>query len=126
MKKYFFIWIFSLLGSALFAQDDLTGSWNTGKQNTIIKIFEKEGVYFGELISSDNPKAIIGKQLIKDVKNDDGEWKGKLFAVKKKEWVDAEFDMKEDNLEITISVGFFTKTIEWKKVKSATEDKKTD
>jgi uncharacterized protein (DUF2147 family) len=126
MKKLLFVLIFCLLGSVLFAQTDLTGTWNTGKENTLVKIYEKEGVYFGELISSDNPKAQIGRQLIKDLKNEKGEWKGKLYAPKKKEWVDAEMDLVDDDLNITIKAGFFKKTIEWKKVASASENKETD
>jgi len=126
MKKLFLVLIFSLLGSALFAQTDLTGTWDTGKDSTLVKIFEMEGVYLGEIVSSDNPKAEIGRQLIKDLKNEDGEWKGKLYAVKKKEWVDAKMELEGSNLKITIKAGFFKKTIEWKKVESATEDKETD
>jgi hypothetical protein len=126
MKKLFVVLTISLLGSALFAQTDLTGTWNTGMDNTLVKIFEKDGVYWGEIVFSDNPKAEIGKQLIKDLKNEDGERKGKLFAPKKKEWVDAEMDLEDDNLKITIKAGFFKKTITWKKVASTTEDKETD
>jgi uncharacterized protein (DUF2147 family) len=126
MKKLFLVLIFSLLSSALFAQTDLTGTWNTGKDNTLVKIFEKDGVYVGEIESSDNPKAEIGKQLIKDLRNEDDEWAGKLYAIKKKEWVDAEMELIDDNLKITIKAGFFKKTIEWKKVASASEHKETD
>lgn len=121
MKKLFAVLIFSLLGSALFAQNDLTGTWDTGKDSTLVKIYEKEGVYFGEIVSSDNPKAEIGKQLIKDLKNEDGEWKGKLYAAKKKKWVDAEMELEDDNLKITVKAGFVKKTIEWKKVEANKE-----
>lgn len=119
MKKLFLVLIFSLFGLTLFAQTDLTGTWNTGKDSTLVKIFANEGVYFGEIVSSDNPKAEIGKQLIKDLKNEDGAWKGKLYAVKKKEWVDAVMELEDGNLKITVSVGFRKKTIEWEKVESA-------
>jgi len=126
MKKLFLVLIFSLLGSALVAQTDLTGTWDTGKDSTLVKIFEKEGVHFGEIVSSDNPKAEIGKQLIKDLKNEDGEWKGKLYAAKKQKWVDAVMKLEDGDLKITVKQGFMKKTIEWKKVESVTEDKETE
>jgi uncharacterized protein (DUF2147 family) len=118
----FFSTDFFLLGSALFSQTDLTGTWDTGKDNTLVKIFEKEGVYLGEIVSSDNPEA-IGKQIIKDIMHKDGEWKGKLYAAQKKKWVDAKMNLEDDNLKIAIKAGFFKKTIKWKRVKSTKEDK---
>jgi len=116
MKKLIAVLIFSLLGPALFAHTDLTGTWDTGMENTLVKIFEKEGVYFGEIVSSDNSKAEIGKQIIKDLKNEDDEWKGKLYVIKKKKWVNAVMELEDGHMKITIKAGFKKKTIEWKKV----------
>jgi uncharacterized protein (DUF2147 family) len=121
MNKLFLILIFSLLGSVLFAQTDLTGTWDTGKENTLVKIYEKEGVYLGEIISSDNPKAEIGTQLIKDLNNEDGEWRGQLYAIKREKWVDAEMELEEGILKIKVSAGFRSRTVEWTKVKSEAE-----
>ena len=126
MKKLFVVLMICLCGSVLFAQSDLTGKWHTGKENTLVKIYETKGEYFGEIVSSDNPKVQIGKKIVKDLKNKKGKWKGKLFAVKKQEWVDAEFKPKNDILEITVKVGFFTKTVEWNKVKTEMEDNESD
>ena len=116
MKKFYLVLFFCLLSSALFAQGDLTGTWNTGKENTLVKIFEKEGVYFGEIVSSDNPKAVIGKQIIKDLKKEDNEWKGKLYAIKKKKWVNAKMVLENEKLIITVKAGIIKKKIKWKKV----------
>ena len=121
MKKLFVVLIFSLLGSSLFAQTDIIGTWNTGEENTLVKIVEKEGEYFGEIVSSDNPKVEIGKQIIKDLKNKEGVWNGKLYAVRKKEWVDAEMSLEDDTLKINIKAGFRKKTVEWIKVESTKE-----
>jgi hypothetical protein len=106
----------SLLGSMLFAHTDVTGTWDTGQENTLVKIFEKEGVYFGEIVSSDNSKVEIGKQLIKDLMYKKGKWKGKLYAIKKKKWVNAEMELEDGNMKIKIKAGFSRKTLKWKKV----------
>ena len=115
MKKILLILIFCLTGSSGFAQGDLTGTWDTRIQDTLVKIYEKDGQYFGKIISSDHPKVEIGKQIVKIFKHEDGEWKGKLYVPKQKKWFDAKMDIKDDGLKITISVGFFHKTIAWKK-----------
>jgi hypothetical protein len=90
-------------------------------ENTLVKIFEKEGVYFGEIVSSDNPNAEIGKQLIKDLMRENGKWKGKLYVIKKKKWVNAVMELEDSYVKITIKAGFRKKTIEWKKVEIYTE-----
>jgi uncharacterized protein (DUF2147 family) len=78
-------------------------------------------VYLGEIISSDNPKAEIGTQLIKDLNNEDGEWRGQLYAIKRETWVDAEMELEEGILKIKVSAGFRSRTVEWTKVKSEAE-----
>ncbi len=115
MKSIFLMTIFSLIVSSLFAQSDITGTWNTGDQNTHVKIENQEEVLTGKIISSDNPKAKPGSLLIKEVKLKRGKWKGQLYAPKKEEWYDAEFTKKGNKLEIVISVGFMSKTVEWTK-----------
>lgn len=98
------------------AQQSIAGIWNTGKENTKIEIKEEaNGAYAGTVVSSDNANAKIGKQLIKDVKLVDGEWKGKLFAAKKKKWMDAVLKEKNNQLLITVKAGLMSKTIKWAK-----------
>jgi uncharacterized protein (DUF2147 family) len=105
--------IFSITNYAQ-SPSDVAGEYIVGKQNTLVKIEQQEGIYIGEIISSDNPNAKIGKLMVKDLKQDKkGNWKGKLYAPKRKEWYDAEFIPKENTLDIKIKVGFFSKTIEW-------------
>ena len=65
----------------------IAGVWNTGEDNTKIEIAEDNGVANGKILSSDNAKAKVGNQILKDVKFSDGEWKGKLYAAKKGEWL---------------------------------------
>jgi len=37
------------------------GIWFSGEENTKIKTYQKEGAWFGKIVSSDNPKAITVK-----------------------------------------------------------------
>ena len=106
--------LFSL--STMNAQNSITGVWNTGQDNTKIEITENNDVFIGKVLSSDNAKAKIGNQILKDVKFSNGKGKGKLFAPKKGKWYDATIKEKGEQLEITIKVGFMSKTLEWQKV----------
>jgi uncharacterized protein (DUF2147 family) len=107
-----FMTLFSITNYAQ-SQSEVAGDWVVGKQNTVIKIEQNDGIYCGTIISSDNPKAEIGKLMVKDLKLKKGKWKGKTYSPKRKEWYDAEFIPKENTLDVKIKVGFFSKTIEW-------------
>lgn len=115
--KYTILIALSFFSYSLFGQANLTGTWDTGEDNTIIVITEIDGKPTGKIKSSDNPKATIGKVILKDVKKKGEIWEGKIYAAKRQEWYDAEITQKGDVLEIEISVGFFSKTLEWKKLK---------
>ena len=105
---------FLLISSlSMSAQQSIAGIWNTGKENTKIEITEVDGLYQGKIISSDNEQAKIGKLLLKDIKSVRKGYKGKLFAAKKGEWMDAELKEKDNKLSITVSAGFMSKTVEW-------------
>ena len=103
----------SLISLNSFAQADIAGKWVVGKQNTVVKIEQNDGIYSGIIISSDNSKAEIGKLMVKDLREKNGKWKGKTYSPKRKEWYDAAFIPKNNSLDIKIKVGFFSKTIEW-------------
>ena len=114
--KYTILIAFSIFAYSLFGQSNLIGTWDTGEDNTIIEITEIDGKPTGKIKSSDNPKAKIGKVILKDVKQKGEIGEGKIYAAKRQEWYDAEITQKGDVLEIEISVGFFSKTVVWKKV----------
>lgn len=105
----------SIFSSLVFVPSDLIACWDTGEDNTIIEISEMDGKPFGRIKSSDNPKAKIGKIILKEIKKKGENWQGKIYAVKRQEWYDAEIRKKEDVLEIEIIVGFFSKTVVWKR-----------
>ena len=105
----------SIFSYSLFGQSNLIGTWNTGEDNTIIEISEIDRKSAGKIKSSDNPKAKIGNVILKEVNKNGRIWEGKIYAAKRQEWYDADITQKGDVLEIEISVGFLSKTIEWKK-----------
>lgn len=116
MKNIIIALIISLFSLSSYAQSNVKGNWIVGEQNTVIKIKQEGSVHSGKIMSSDNPKAEIGKHMVKDLKqNKKGKWEGQVYSPKRKEWYDAEFTRKGEILEVTISVGFFSKTMEWKK-----------
>lgn len=103
----------SLFSINSFAQTDLSGEWIVGEQNTVVKIEQHNSIYSGKIISSDNPKVEDGKLMVKELKQTKGKWTGKVYSPKRKHWYDAEFIQKGNILNVEISVGFFSKTIEW-------------
>ncbi|MEM6806899.1 MAG: hypothetical protein AAF696_36195 [Bacteroidota bacterium] len=115
MKKISVLFCILFTALSMHAQQSIAGIWNTGKENTKIEITEVNGLYQGKIISSDNSAAKIGTILLKDIKPLRKGYKGKLFAAKKGEWMDAVLKEKDNQLSITVSVGFMSKTIEWAK-----------
>ena len=119
MKFAITIAIVIAMSFSLLAQNGSTGVWDTGDENTKIEFLQKEeGSIYGKILSSDAPKAKTGKILVKDVKFKNGGWTGKIYSAKKEKWYDASFARKQDKLEVSISSGFFSKTLEWKRANS--------
>lgn len=117
MKKsaMFFLVLFSAL--SLQAQSPITGIWETGQANTQVEIKEVNGQLEGVILQSDNANAPVGTQIIKDVKQDGDAYQGKLFAIKKGEWVDATIKPQGETLSLKITSGWKSKTVLWKKAK---------
>ena len=101
--------------TSLSAQDFPKGIWLTGEENTKIETYQKEGAWFGKIVSSDNPKAKIGKDILQEFKLKDGQWQGKLFAAKRGKILDAIIEPTQEVLNIKVSAGFFSKELAWKK-----------
>lgn len=113
MKNFIFILGLLLTTVSVNAQQSFVGLWNTGQDNTIIKIISNTG----KIHSSDNKKATVGKLIIKDLKKIDNTYKGKLYLIRKDRWVDAVFVPNGNYLDVTISAGWQSKTLKWNLVK---------
>ena len=113
LRTMVLVTVLSLFSITVFSQPDISGKWNTGDQNTILEIEQQDGVYIGRIISSDNPEVKPGKVILKDVKPKNAGWTGKIYAPRRDEWHDAEISINGDKMKLVMSVGFFSKTIEW-------------
>ena len=98
------------------AQQSIEGIWDTGTENTKIKISQNNGEWVGKIISSDNEKVTIGKVILKDLNKQNEIWKGKLFVVKRQKWTDVEIIPKGAKLNLIVSAGFSSKKVQWSKV----------
>ena len=114
--KNIILLVLTLSSFSIFGQSNLIGNWDTGDDNTIIEISESAGEATGKIKASDNPKATIGKVMLKDLKQKDQTWEAKIYAAKRQKWYDAVITPKGNELEIEISVGFLSKTIKWRKI----------
>lgn len=116
--RILFIAVLICLSSSLTlsAQGNLSGIWNTGNQNTLVKVEKQDNAFLGKIISTDSKNAKPGTLIMKNVKMKNENGVGKLYAPKRKEWYDAKFCLTENKLTITITVGFFSKTVEWTKI----------
>lgn len=115
LRSIFLVLIIGLFSINGMAQSDITGTWNTGKDNTIVKIERQNGVYIGSIISSDNPKAKQGIVILKDLEPKIDSWTGKMYAPRRAEWYDVEISTSGNKMQLEMTVGFFSKSIEWTK-----------
>ncbi len=110
------ILLLNIIISMIAPTGELSGVWNTNRDNTKIEIYEKNGEYFGEIVSSDNEKAKEGTQILKNFVYQNGKWKGKLYSIKMDKLVDAELTVNYKTLSITAHIGIMRKTFEWEKL----------
>jgi uncharacterized protein (DUF2147 family) len=114
MRNLFLAAVLCLIGSAGFAQSDITGEWHTGMDNTIVLIEKQNDVYSGKIISSDNENVKADTVILKNVKSiKDNKLEGELFSLRKGKWYDAEIINSDNKLTITISAGLLNKSVEW-------------
>jgi len=118
MKKFISVTIISLIAISLSAQEMTAGVWLTGEENTHIETYQKNGLWYGKIVNSDNPKAKIGKIILKDFVQADDKWKGKLYAAKRDKLMDAVIIPSSDELKITVYAGFLKKKLTWTRVEN--------
>jgi uncharacterized protein (DUF2147 family) len=114
--KSIFIFCISLLSFSLQAQSSIQGIWNTGKDNSLVEIVQQtKGHWVGKLKSSDRAQAKVGRVILKDLKKKTNYWTGKIYVARKQKWYNVKLLRKSDLLEVQVSVGIFSKTLEWTK-----------
>lgn len=105
-----------ILSSDIAAQGELNGKWQTGEDNSVVEVTETNGVAVGKLVSSDNPKAVLGTEILRNVTQSGGQWKGKIWAAKRKKLMDATITPSADILQIKVSAGVVSKNVTWNRV----------
>ncbi len=118
MKSILIAVLISFSGITLSAQSNLTGIWNTGNHDTMIKIEKSDDFFCGKIISSGNENAKPGTLIMKNVALKKGKWQGEMYSPQRGEWYDANIVPENNKLIITVSVGFFSKTVEWTKAET--------
>jgi uncharacterized protein (DUF2147 family) len=115
MKKFVVhLGLILLLVSA--ANADIQGIWKLPEENTEVE-FKKYGeIYKGVIVNSDKQKA-IGKVLFRDLKEKDGKYIGKFYAIRKDRLVDVEITPQGDVLDIEISAGFRSKNMKCTRIR---------
>lgn len=100
---------------SLAAQGTLEGSWQTGEDNSVVTVTGQDGVFTGKLVSSDNPKAKLGTEILRNFSLVDGVWTGKLWAAKRGKLYNATITPSADTLKINVSAGMMNKKVAWTK-----------
>ena len=101
---------------SLAAQSPLDGTWQTGEDNTLVEVTEQGGVATGKLLSSDNPKAKVGTEILQKFSLVDGVWTGSIYAVKRGKVYPATITPSADTLDIKVSAGMMKKKVAWTRV----------
>ena len=113
MRKAFIL-LALFISLTAFSQNDIVGTWDTGRENSIVEIYEDNGELFGKIISSDRAE-VVGKINLRNLQNKGDHWEGELFVFKRRSWYDAAIHEENDTLYLVISIGFFEKEVEWPK-----------
>ncbi|MGB1552007.1 MAG: DUF2147 domain-containing protein [Schleiferiaceae bacterium] len=111
MRKVFVV-IALFVGLSAFSQNEIVGKWNSGKENSIVEIYEDSGDLFGKIISSDRAE-VVGKINLRNLQREGDHWEGELFVFKRRSWYDVDINEENDTLYLVISVGFFEKEVQW-------------
>lgn len=105
-----------LMAVTISAQTSIEGTWNIGKENTIINIIDTDGTLSATFVSSDNNKLEMGALFLKEVTSDGEGWKGKLYNVKKEKWYNVKFKLKNETIEAKVKAGIISKTLTWTRI----------
>ena len=113
MRKAFILLALFISLTAL-SQNEIVGTWDTGRENSIVEIYEDNGELFGKIISSDRAE-VVGKINLKNLQNKGEHWEGERFVFKRRSWYDVAIHKENETLFVVISIGFFEKEVEWPK-----------
>ena len=111
MKAFTLVFALFIAGQ-LFAQASIEGRWDTGEQQSRVEISTTAQGITGTIVSSDEPR-VVGKKNLRNLKKVGEHWEGELYAFKRQRWFDLKIEERGDQLELNISVGFFSTQRTW-------------
>lgn len=130
-----------LFAFSLCAQNPLVGKWRTtddetGKQKSIVELYEKNGKLYGKIIKlfrepneEQDPnctkctddrlgKKVIGMEIVRDMEKDDDEWEdGTILDPKKGKIYDCKMWIEDGVLHVRGYIGFLFRTQTWTREK---------
>lgn len=117
------------------AAEPIEGFWLTEDGNSIIEVYRTDSdalhgrlVWVDEsrnkkgtpIVDKNNPdkslreRPLVGIDMLNDLVEGSGKWKGKIYAPKRGKTLDAELDLvSEDQLKVTVSFRGFSKDQHW-------------
>ena len=63
------------------ATEITTGIWLTGNDGSKIETYQKDGLWFGKLVASDNENAPLGTEVLRNFSLKDGVWQGEVLSL---------------------------------------------
>ena len=134
MLKLFLVSLFSFIpflvvhGQNNKSVTSIEGEWLVHNEKSTVQVYQKEGKYFGKLAwvdPADNPneekrRAIMGTLILENLtpqgkalyKN------GRVYNLPQDRHYDCDVKVKKDKMLITISIGWFSKTLVWTRVQN--------
>jgi len=116
MKKLIYLAVFLVASLSVIAKEsplDIEGVWNTGNNNSLVKIAINEGIMVGKLIKSDKAKAKLGTLILSDLKKQKRNWQATVYSIKRDKFFSAKVTRLGNKLLLNVDAGFFSKGIEW-------------
>ncbi len=98
--------------------DAIIGKWLNPDGTRKMEIYKTGSVYFGKLIWMSEPssKAKVGDLVLQEFSFSDGKWKGKVVA--RGDIYSGTLKLDGNELSITASSGFLSKTKKWTRTKN--------
>jgi uncharacterized protein (DUF2147 family) len=107
---------------SVLAEQTLVGFWQHEDKPVVVEMKPLDGLTQGTVASNSGKPDSVGKRLFRDLayNADDKQWQGRIFVLKLGEEKDVTVALQNpDQFEMTVKVGFFSKTVSWNRVKKA-------
>lgn len=104
------------------AGDGLVGFWlDKDRPGVLVEMKVSDGLTQGVVTSNSEKPDSVGKRLFRDLKYNADEklWQGRVFVLKLGEEKDVTVVLQNpDQFQMTVKVGFFSKTVTWHRKKN--------